>query len=93
MLAGSMTTALDASYLADNVVMLRYFEADGEVRQAISVFKKRGGMHERTIRRFGISNAGLEVGDVLREFHGILTGVPTVNKPATPPAGGEGRPR
>jgi circadian clock protein KaiC len=52
MLGGQMSSAMDASYLADNVLMLRYFEDDGEVKQAVSVFKKRGSLHERTIRRF-----------------------------------------
>jgi circadian clock protein KaiC len=74
---GAMTSAVDASYLADNVIMLRYFEALGEVRQAISVFKKRGSAHERTIRRFYLSSDGIRVGPVLKDFHGILTGVPT----------------
>ncbi|MYM27000.1 AAA family ATPase [Duganella sp. CY15W] len=77
MLGIGMTNAVDASYLADNVIMLRYFEADGEVRQAISVFKKRGSSHERTIRRFEIGTDGLHVGPVLKDFHGVLTGVPT----------------
>lgn len=76
MLGGNMTTAVDASYVADNVLMLRYFEVDGEVRQAVSVFKKRGGHHERTIREFFMSPGGIRVGNVLRNFHGILTGVP-----------------
>jgi circadian clock protein KaiC len=75
---GAMTSSVDASYLADNVVMLRYFEAAGEVRQAISVFKKRGSAHERTIRRFALGGGGgIRVGPVLKDFHGILTGVPT----------------
>ena len=76
MLGGTMSSAMDASYLADNVLMLRYFEDDGEVRQAISVFKKRGSIHERTIRRFTMSSKGIEVGEVLRGYRGILTGVP-----------------
>jgi circadian clock protein KaiC len=76
MLGGNMSTSLDASYLADNVMMLRYFEHDGEVKQAISVFKKRGSLHERTIRQFSMSAAGIHVGAVLRGFRGILTGVP-----------------
>lgn len=76
MLGGTMSSAMDASYLADNVLMLRYFEDDGEVRQAVSVFKKRGSMHERTIRRFSMSEKGIEVGEVLRGYRGILTGVP-----------------
>ncbi|NGZ84045.1 ATPase domain-containing protein [Duganella aceris] len=75
---GSMSSAVDASYLADNVIMLRYFEAAGEVRQAISVFKKRGSVHERTIRRFELSGEGIRVGPVLKDFHGILTGVPSL---------------
>lgn len=76
MLGGSMSTAVDASYLADNVLMLRYFEHDGEVKQAVSVFKKRGSMHERTIRQFSMDNEGIHVGEILRGFRGILTGVP-----------------
>jgi circadian clock protein KaiC len=76
MLGGVMTSGMDASYLADNVLVLRYFEDEGEVKQAISVFKKRGSMHERTIRRFSMSSAGIEVGEVLRGYRGILTGVP-----------------
>ncbi|WP_198088241.1 ATPase domain-containing protein [Variovorax sp. E3] len=71
-----MQTPVDASYLADAVVLLRYFEAEGEVRQAISVLKKRGGMHERTIRAFSMDERGLNVGEPLRHFRGILTGVP-----------------
>jgi circadian clock protein KaiC len=76
MLGGTMTTTVDASYLADNVLMLRYFEHDGEVKQAVSVFKKRGSLHERTIRQFSMSAQGIHVGEVLRKFRGILTGVP-----------------
>jgi circadian clock protein KaiC len=72
----NMQSPVDASYLADAVVLLRYFEADGEVRQAISVMKKRGGAHERTIRGFAMNDCGLQVGPPLREFRGILTGVP-----------------
>lgn len=76
MLGGNMSTNVDASYLSDNVVLLRYFEADGEVQQAISVFKKRGSGHERTIRRFRITSKGVDIGPALRQFRGILTGVP-----------------
>ncbi|MBT2335242.1 AAA family ATPase [Variovorax paradoxus] len=71
-----MQTPVDASYLADAVVLLRYFELDGEVRQAISVLKKRGGAHERTIRDFSMTATGLKVGEPLRHFRGILTGIP-----------------
>ncbi len=77
MLGGSMTTSVDASYLADNVLMLRYFEDEARVRQAISVFKKRASTHERTIREFSITEEGIRVGPILHGFHGILTGVPT----------------
>ena len=78
MLGGSMSTTIDASYLADNIVMLRYFEHDGEVKQAVSVFKKRASSHERSIRQFSMSSRGIEVGAALRGFRGILTGVPEV---------------
>jgi circadian clock protein KaiC len=71
-----MQSPVDASYLADAVILLRYFEANGEVRQAISVVKKRGGAHERTIREFALGKDGIRVGATLREFRGILTGVP-----------------
>jgi circadian clock protein KaiC len=76
MIGGAMSTTVDASYLADNVILLRYFEAVGEVQQAISVFKKRGSEHERTIRRMTIGKQGIQIGPVLKQFHGILTGVP-----------------
>ncbi len=79
-IGGSMSSTVDASYIADSVIMLRYFEARGKVRQAISVFKKRVGLHERTIRLFGMSAKGITVGDVLTNFHGILTGVPTFDE-------------
>jgi len=66
----------DVSYLADTVVLLRYFEALGEVRKAISVLKKRSGVHEQTIREFRIQVGGLDVGPPLRAFQGILSGTP-----------------
>ena len=71
-----MQAPVDASYLADAVLLLRYFEARGEVRQAISVVKKRGGVHERTIREFGMGDGKIRVGATLRDFRGVLTGVP-----------------
>ena len=80
-IGSQMQSPVDASYLADAVVLLRYFESDGEVRQAISVMKKRGGAHERTIRDFRMSADGLHVGPPLREFRGILTGVPVPRTP------------
>jgi circadian clock protein KaiC len=76
MLGGAMSSAMDASYVADNVLMLRYFEDDGDIKQAISVFKKRGSAHERTIRAFRMNEKGIVVGDVLRGYRGLLTGVP-----------------
>jgi circadian clock protein KaiC len=72
----NMISPVDASYLADAVVLLRYYEAEGEVRQAISVVKKRGGAHERTIRDFRLSDKGVHIGEPLRRFRGVLTGVP-----------------
>jgi circadian clock protein KaiC len=71
-----VSTEINASYIADNIIMLRYFEAAGEVRQAISVFKKRVGQHERTIREMFITQAGIQVGPILKQFRGVLTGVP-----------------
>ncbi len=76
LIGAQMQTPVDASYLADAVVLLRYFEDGGVVRQAISVLKKRGGAHERSIRDFSLSAQGVHVGAPLRNFRGILTGVP-----------------
>jgi circadian clock protein KaiC len=77
-IVGTMTTGIDVSYMADNVLILRYFEARGAVQKAISVFKKRGSSHETTLRRFDITQSGIKVGAVLDNFQGILTGVPTL---------------
>ncbi len=66
----------EISYLADAIIMLRYFEAAGEVRNAISMLKKRGGTHEKTIREYRIGAGGLSVGEPLTGFRGVLTGVP-----------------
>jgi circadian clock protein KaiC len=71
-----MVAPIDVSYLADAVILMRYFEAKGEVRQAISVVKKRGGAHERTIREFRMDGGGIHIGQPLRDFRGVLTGVP-----------------
>lgn len=76
-LMGMMNAPVDLSYLADTVVMLRYFEAAGSVRKAISVIKKRSGIHETTIREFQVTKTGIKVGEPLNEFQGVLTGVPT----------------
>lgn len=77
-LVGNMSTGMEVSYLADNVLILRYFEAQGAVQKAISVFKKRGSRHETTLRRFDITPRGIAVGQVLNNFQGILTGVPII---------------
>jgi circadian clock protein KaiC len=68
--------AAEVSYLADTVLLLRYFEVHGSVRQSVSVVKKRTGDHERSIREFRVGRGGLHVGEPLREFQGVLTGVP-----------------
>jgi circadian clock protein KaiC len=75
-MGSNMSTPVDASYLADSIVLFRYFEAKGEVRKAISVAKKRGGAHENTIRELTIDTNGIRVGNPLTEFQGVLTGVP-----------------
>jgi circadian clock protein KaiC len=75
-LVGMMQTPVDLTYLADTVVLLRYFETSGHVRQAISVIKKRSGDHERTIREFSLGPGGAKVGEPLEGFTGVLTGVP-----------------
>jgi circadian clock protein KaiC len=87
LIGSQMNTPVDASYLADAVVLLRYFEAKGEVRQAISVMKKRGSRHERTIREFRLDGGRIRVGEALREFRGILTGVPVYEGSSAPPSG------
>jgi circadian clock protein KaiC len=75
-LVGDMKAPVDVTYLADTVILLRYFEAVGEVRRALSVIKKRSGRHEKTIREFEISDRGLTVGEPLVNFQGVLRGVP-----------------
>lgn len=76
-MVGEMRQTVDVTYLADTVIMLRYFEAFGRVRRAISVIKKRTGAHEDTIRELRIDGRGLSVGEPLTEFQGVLRGVPT----------------
>lgn len=75
-LIGEMKTPIDVTYLADTVILLRFFEAAGSVRRAIAVIKKRAGEHEKTIREYRIDDGGLAVGDVLAGFQGVLRGVP-----------------
>jgi circadian clock protein KaiC len=84
LIGSAMQTPVDATYLADGVILMRYFEARGEVRQAISIMKRRGGRHERTIRELRFGPKGLWVGEPLREFRGVLTGVPVYEGHAEP---------
>jgi circadian clock protein KaiC len=77
-LVGDMKAPVDVTYLADTVILLRYFEALGRVRRAVSVIKKRTGAHEDTIREYKIADVhGLALGEPLNDFQGILRGVPT----------------
>jgi circadian clock protein KaiC len=73
----SVTSTIDVSYIADTVVLLRYFEAEGKVRKAISVVKKRSGSHEDTIREYSLGlPEGIRIGPPLAGFRGVLSGVP-----------------
>ena len=83
-LGQGMFNPVDVSYLADTILLLRYFESAGAVRQAISVVKKRSGRHERTIRELRLGPDTIHVGRPLSEFHGVLTGVPTFLGPGEP---------
>ena len=83
-LVGDMKSPVDITYLADTVILLRYFEALGRVRRAISIIKKRSGRHEDTIREYRIGRNGISIGKPLEDFQGVLRGVPTytgVGKP------------
>jgi circadian clock protein KaiC len=84
---------VDVSYLADTVLLFRYFEAGGEIKQALSVFKKRTGPHERTIRQLDIDSRGVRVGEPLRHFRGIMTGVPQYQDVAGGPRDPDALPR
>ena len=75
-LVGDMKAPVDVTYLADTVILLRYFEAAGHVRRAVSVIKKRAGRHEKTIREYEIGREGLKLGEPLHGFQGVLRGVP-----------------
>lgn len=90
-LVGDMQAPVDITYLADTVVLLRYFEALGKVRRAISIIKKRTGSHESTIREYRISARGLTIGEPLEAFQGVLRGVPTYLGESTPLLREEGR--
>ena len=90
-LVGDMKAPVDVTYLADTVILLRYFEAHGKVRRAVSCIKKRTGRHEATIREYHIGDGGLSVGEPLTGFQGVLRGVPTVSKDFRPTVNGEGQ--
>ncbi|HWA36776.1 MAG TPA: ATPase domain-containing protein [Burkholderiales bacterium] len=91
LLGSNMQAPVDASYLADTVLALRYFEAEGRIQRAISVIKKRSGMHEHRLRELTLSAQGLRVGEPLDRYHGVFTGVPTpLQRPFEP---NDGRPR
>jgi circadian clock protein KaiC len=80
-MVGAMQNPLDLSYISDTVLLLRFFEAHGEIRKAVSVMKKRVGSHQSSIRELRLSDKGLQVGEPLTEFQGIMTGVPTYAGP------------
>ncbi len=87
MLGANMTLPVDLSYLSDNVLVLRFFEAEGRLRKAISVVKKRSGAHADTIRALTFSDKGIKIGEPLTEFRGVMTGVPTLVGPRSARAG------
>jgi circadian clock protein KaiC len=89
-LVGDTKAPVEVTYLADTVILLRYFEAAGHVRRAMSVIKKRSGAHETTIREFSISGRGLVLGDPLRDFQGVLVGAPVYTGDGLLPQGGGG---
>lgn len=84
MVGSVMPVPVDLSYLADAIVLIRFFEAEGEVRKAISVVKKRTGVHENSIRELKLGPDRIQVGGPLKNFQGILTGVPQYVGPSKP---------
>jgi circadian clock protein KaiC len=80
-LIGTMSSPTDVTYIADTVILLRYFEAMGHVRRAISCIKKRTGQHEATIREFHVASGGLVMDEPLTQFQGVLQGVPHMIDP------------
>ena len=92
-LVGVMQSPVDITYLADSVILLRYFEALGRVRRAISIIKKRSGWHEDTIREYRIGDAGITIGEPLADFQGVLRGVPTYTGSSNPLLDTGGDPR
>jgi len=87
LLEGPMLAPLDLSYLADTVLLFRYFEDRGTIRRAVSVIKRRSGPHEHTIREMTLGPHGIGVGEPLTQFRGVLTGIPTYagDRPDGPP--------
>ena len=83
-LVGDMQTPVDITYLADTVILLRYFEALGKVRRAIAIIKKRTGAHESTIREYRIGSGGMTVGEPLDNFQGVLRGIPIFTGSGSP---------
>jgi circadian clock protein KaiC len=75
-LVGDMKSPVDVTYIADTVILLRYFEAFGQVRRAISIIKKRFGSHQSSIREFRVSSRGVALGPALEGFQGVLSGLP-----------------
>jgi circadian clock protein KaiC len=75
-LFGQMNAPVDVSYLADSVILLRYFEARGTIRKAISIVKKRSGLHDTAIRDLMLSHEGIRIGEALENFRGVLSGIP-----------------
>lgn len=76
LIGAGMTSSIDVSYLADCVILLRYYEAEAQIHKAISVLKKRGGPHEKYIRDYDMGPEGIRVGPPLTQFRGLLTGTP-----------------
>jgi circadian clock protein KaiC len=81
MLGMSLSSPVDASYLADSVITLRYFEHAGSVKKAISVMKKRTGGHETTIRQLWFDDKGVHLSEPLLQLRGVLTGMPIETGP------------
>jgi circadian clock protein KaiC len=79
-LVGMMQSSVDLTYLADTVLLFRYFESRGSLRQALSVIKKRSGTHERTLREIRVGSLGVQVGQPLADMQGVLTGVPSFHE-------------
>jgi circadian clock protein KaiC len=80
LLGAAMQSVVDVSYLADCVILLRYYEAMGQIHKAISIVKKRSGIHETAIREFKMNRSGITIGEPLEKFRGILSGIPSYER-------------